>query len=159
MGAAPGAAFALGSQGELHLHFGRRQRQKGGVIGELEPLRGQHLGEGMGQGQFAEFLVVPIILAVGGHVQQLGPRARRGKTVHQPGRQPVAVGEQVPETDIRGHLAVIEKDVDVAPLPGASAAVGQKAAVGLGGIQGPAAPGSTRRRSGGAPVWPGKATG
>ena len=118
MGAAPGAAFALGSQGEFHLHFRRRQRQKGGVIGELEPLGGQHLGEGMGQGQFAEFLMVPVILAIGGDIQQLGTLAGRGKTVHQPGRQPVAVGEQVTKTDIRGHLAVIEKDVDVAPLPG-----------------------------------------
>ena len=136
MGAAPGTALTLGSQGEFHFHFRRRQLQKRGVIGELKPLVGQHLGEGMGQGQLTEFLVVPVILAIGGHVQQLRPQAGRGKTVHQPGRQPVAVGEQVSETDIRGRLAVIEKDVDGAPLPAVLRGPGQKAAVGLGGIQG-----------------------
>ena len=101
----------------------------------------------MGQGQLAEFLVVPVILAIGGYIQQLGTMAGRGITIHQPGRQPVAVGEQVPKTDIRGHLAVIEKDLDVAPLPGVLRLPGQVAAVGLGSIQ------AARRRG---PLPPGQ---
>ncbi len=65
----------------------------------------------------------------------LGPGLLRGQTGRQPGRQAVAVGEQVTEADVRGHLAVIKKDVDEAALAGVLPAPGQKAAVGLGGIQ------------------------
>ncbi len=101
----------------------------------------------MGQGQVAEFFVMPVIFPVRGHVQELEPRAAGGEALHQAAGEAVAVAEQVAEAQVRRHIAVVEKDVDITPFAGLPRGLGQEAAVRLGAVQalalhhGPVAPG------------------
>ena len=96
---------------------------------------GQYLGQGVGQGQVAEFLVMPVVFPVRGHVQELEAGAARSEALHQTAGKAVTIGEQVAEAQVRGHVAIVKKDVDIAPFAGLSRRLGEEAAVGLGAVE------------------------
>jgi hypothetical protein len=97
---------------------GRVVCQERGVVGEPGPGAGlQHL-QGIGQGHFAEAVVVAIGLTVGGHVDE----AIAGASVVARGAQQ-AVGERLTavqepaEGDLPGHGVLVEEQGDLQPPP------------------------------------------
>ena len=70
------------------------------------------VAEGVGQGHLAEAVMVPVGLAVGGDVDELGTAGLRRESGDEPLRESLAVPEEVAEGEIVGDRAVVEEEGD-----------------------------------------------